>query len=159
MELLPLDYVLAAIAGFFLIVGLFKGLSGWLGTITGTAAASVAGMMGMELCRMAVAECSWIAPSLATPAAMVLDFLGALIVFGIVRRIVAKFVNFLVPQPLNALLGMLGGLFISIVIAALLASTAMLEGCALEDGLAARNSNLVKIVAGVLKSTLEGGES
>lgn len=159
MELLPLDYVLAAVAGFLLIVGLFKGLSGWLGTIAGTAAAAAAGTMGFGLCKSAAAACSFVTPPLLVPAAMVLDFLGSLIVFGIVRRIVARFVNFLVPQPLNALLGMLGGALIAAVIAALLAASAMFEGCELDEGLVARHSNVVKAVAEALEPMVEGAES
>lgn len=156
MELQPLDYVLLTIFGFLVIVGLFKGLSGWLGTIVGATSASVMGFFGFGTCRSAAAACSFVSPPLLVPAAMVLDFLGALIIFGLVRKIVARFVTFLVPQPLNAILGTAGGIVLSAVVAGVLAATAMFEGCRLTEGLVARYSCIVKMVAGLVDSGLEG---
>ena len=90
-------------------------------------------------------------------AAGVLDFLVALIAFGLVRRLAVRFVSFLVPQPLNALVGLTGGLFLGLVLAVLLAGTALLECSpgALAEGFLASRSRIIHAVAGVLDARLE----
>ena len=41
MDVTAFDYVLLAVIGTLAIIGLFKGLSGWWGTLTGAGAAVV----------------------------------------------------------------------------------------------------------------------
>ena len=53
MDVTAFDYVLLAVIGTLAIIGLFKGLSGWLGTLTGAAAATVFGYFGFGYCLMA----------------------------------------------------------------------------------------------------------
>ena len=85
-----------------------------------------------------------------------MDFLVGLIVFGLSRRLAVKFFSFLLPQPLNAIVGLLGGMFLGLVLTVLLAGTAFFEGVSLPQGFLARHSRLVHAVATVMASRLEG---
>ena len=148
MDVTAFDYVLLAVIGTLAIIGLFKGLSGWLGTLTGAAAATVFGYFGFGYCLKAATACPWVSGPFVSLAAAILDFLVGLIVFGLARRLAVKFFSFLLPQPLNAIVGM--------VVRVLLAGTAFFEGVSLPKGFLASHSRLVHAVATVMASRLEG---
>ncbi len=150
------DYVLLAAIGALAIIGLFKGLSGWLGTLTGAAAATVVGYFGFGFCLKAAMACPWVSGPFVSLAAAILDFLVGLIVFGLTRRLAVKFFSFLLPQPLDAIIGLLGGVFLGLVLTVLLAGTAFFEGVSLPEGYLAGHSRLVHAVATVMASRLEG---
>ena len=156
MEVTAFDYVLLAVIGTLAIIGLFKGLSGWLGTLTGAASATVFGYFGFGYCLKAATACPWVSGPFVSLAAAILDFLVGLIVFGLTRRLAVKFFSFLLPQPLNAIVGMVGGLFLGLVLMVLLAGTAFFEGVSLPKGFLASHSRLVHAVATVMASRLEG---
>ena len=125
MELQPLDFVL--LGGVILLagIGLFRGLSGELGSVAGFAAATFAGFCLLDTARTCATSMG--IGDYAMPAAYVIDFVFALVAFGLARWIVAKFVSVLVPQPTNAFLGMLGGLFKSAVVLGLLTGVGLME--------------------------------
>ena len=156
MDVTTFDYVLLAAIGTLAIIGLFKGLSGWLGTLTGAAAATVVGYFCFGYCLKAAAACPWVSDSFVSLAAAILDFLVGLIAFGLAYRLAVKFFSFLLPQPLNAIVGLLGGMFLGLVLTVLLAGTAFFEGVSLSEGYLARHSRLVHEVATVMASRLEG---
>ena len=107
MELTALDWVLFAVTAFFMTVGLFWGFSGQLGSLAGIAAALAAGYLLFAPVRSLIAVNGWISGETAqNGAASVVDFTLGLVVFGLVRLIVAKFVSLLIPQPLNAIASM-----------------------------------------------------
>ena len=116
MDVTAIDYVLLAVIGTLAIIGLFKGLSGWLGTLTGAASATVFGYFGFGYCLKAATACPWVSGPFVSLAAAILDFLVGLIVFGLARRLAVKFFSFLLPQPLNAIVGMVGGLLLGLVL-------------------------------------------
>ena len=156
MDVTALDYVLLAAIGALAIIGLFKGLSGWLGTLTGAAATTVVGYFGFGYCLKAATAFPWVNGPFVPLAAAILDFLVGLIVFGLARRLAVKFFSFLLPQPLDAIVGLLGGTFLGLVLTVLLAGTAFFEGVSLSKGCLARHSRLVHAVATVMASRLEG---
>ena len=156
MDLATFDYVLLAAIGVLTVVGLFKGLSGWLGTLIGALAASLAGWFGFGYCLTAASFCQWVSGPFVPLAAAILDLLAALVVFGLVRRLAARFFTFLLPQPLNAIVGMAGGVFLGLVIVVLVAGTAFFEGGPLSEGFAASHSRIVHFAASVLDAQLEG---
>ena len=149
------DYVLVAVIGVLAVIGLFKGLSGWLGTLIGAAVATVVGYFGFGYCLKAASACPWVSGPFVSLAAAILDFLLGLIVFGLVRRLAVKFFSFLLPQPLNAIVGMVGGLFLGALLTILLAGTAFFEGVSLPEGFLASHSRLVHATATVMASRLE----
>ena len=145
MELQPLDFVL--LGGVILLagIGLFRGLSGELGSIAGFAAASLAGFCLLDAARVCSASFGF--GDYAAPAAYVIDFVFALVAFGIARWIVAKFVSVLVPQPTNAFLGMVGGLFKSAVVLGLLTGVGLMSAGTYSTGFFAAHSTIVREIA------------
>ena len=83
----------------------------------------------------------------AATAAYVVDFVFSLVAFGLVRWIVAKFVSVMVPQPTNAFLGVLSGLFKSAVVIGLLAGFGLMQPGTYTTGFFATHSAVVREVA------------
>ncbi|MBO5941591.1 MAG: CvpA family protein [Kiritimatiellae bacterium] len=153
MNFTVLDWILAAVVAFFTVMGLFKGFSGQLGSLAGMAAALVAGYFLFMPIKGFVIECDWVSGIVANNAiASILDFILMLVVFGCVRRIVAKFVSLLVPQPMNAILGGLIGVLKSLMIVGILAATGILQSERLSDGFLASHSQIVKAVGQLVDS-------
>ena len=133
------------------VVGLFRGFSGTLGTLSGTASAVAVGFFSWSVSLSLAGRCVS-SPSAVRLVAGVLDFTFALVAFGLVRRLVAKFVSFLVPQPLNALLGAACGLVLAAFSVLLLASIGFVFGGRAGDGPFADSSRIVALAAGWLDS-------
>ena len=155
MDITTLDYVLLAAIGVLAIIGLFKGFSGWMGTVVGVAVAAVAGYFAFGYCMLAASSCPWVSGPFVRLAAAILDLFLTLLVFGLVRRLAVRFFSFLLPQPLDALTGMTGGFFLGLVLTVLLAGTAFFEGCPLTEGFLASHSRIVRMAASVLEARLE----
>lgn len=145
MELMPLDFVLAGLAALLAGIGLYRGLSGELGSLAGFAAASGAGFLLIGFARTCVVALGF--GKYAAMAAYVLDFVFSLVVFGLARWAVAKFVSVMVPQPTNAFLGMLSGLFKSAVVIGLLAGFGLMRPGTYSTGFFATHSTIVREVA------------
>ena len=145
MELMPLDFVLAGVAVLLAGIGLYRGLSGELGSLAGFAAASGAGFFLMGLARVCADAMGF--GQYAATAAYVVDFVFSLVAFGLVRWIVAKFVSVMVPQPTNAFLGMLSGLFKSAVVIGLLAGFGLMQPGTYSTGFFATHSIVVREIA------------
>lgn len=145
MELMPLDFVIAGLAALLAGIGLYRGLSGELGSLAGFAAASGAGFFLLGLARVCADAVGF--GQYAATAAYVVDFVFALVAFGLARWIVAKFVSVMVPQPTNAFLGMLSGLFKSAVVIGLLAGFGLMQPGTYSTGFFATHSTVVREVA------------
>ena len=126
-------------------IGLFRGLSGELGSVAGFAAASFAGFCLLDFARTCAASFGF--GEYVAPAAYVIDFVFALVAFGIARWIVAKFVSVLVPQPTNAFLGLLGGIFKSVVVLGLLTGVGLMQPGTYSTGFFATHSTVVREIA------------
>lgn len=128
MELLPADYALCGLTLVLAVTGLFRGFSGTLAFVLATASAVFAGMFGW-------AYSASFTPELWMRAAG--TAVGTLLVFGLVRLLVKKFVNGLLAQPSDAVFGMaIGALCGAVVLVAWAYS-----------GLYPEYSNLVRVVA------------
>lgn len=128
MELLPADYALCGLTLVLAVTGLFRGFSGTLAFVLATASAVFAGMFGW-------AYSASFTPELWMRAAGTI--VGTLLVFGLVRLLVKKFVNGLLAQPSDAVFGMaIGALCGAVVLVAWAYS-----------GLYPEYSNLVRVVA------------
>ena len=149
MELTVVDYVLVCVVAAITFIGLFRGLSGELGSIAGFAAALAAGWLLYGAAHACAASLGLAqrGGALETGSTAVIDFVFALIAFGIVRWMVAKFVSCLVPQPTNALLGVVGGLFKSAVLVAFLMGVGFTQPGTYADGFVSQHSTLVRMVA------------
>jgi len=104
------DMALVALVGVGVVIGLFRGLSGGLGTIGGLAVAIAAGWHSIDPLTSFISGRNWFENALALRGAvLVTEGLAGLVVFGVVRRIIEKFVRFLVPRTLDAVLGAVAG--------------------------------------------------
>lgn len=128
MELLPADYALCGLTLVLAVTGLFRGFSGTLAFVLATASAVFAGMFGWAYSASFTPEIWMRAAGTAV---------GTLLVFGLVRLLVKKFVNGLLAQPSDAVFGMaIGALCGAVVLVAWAYS-----------GLYPEYSNLVRVVA------------
>ncbi len=157
MELMPLDYVLLTVVTFFVVTGLFRGISGELGGVAGIAAAFAAGFALYDVARSLAASAGFSTGGLATAATATIDLVFLLIAYGIVRRLVSKFVSVMVPQPTNAVLGALGGCIKSAALLALLSGVWMLKPGEYSSGPLAAYSTIVSKVAYWADSLVGGG--
>ena len=157
MELTALDWVLFAVTGFLVVVGLFWGFSGQLGALVGMSAALLAGYFLFAPLRSLAASGNWATGSAAQSGlAAALDFVIALVVFGVVRRIVAKFVSFLVPQPMNALAGAFIGLLKGAVAVGALVGVGLVQTGRFSDGFFAAHSTFVKVLGTFADAYIQG---
>ncbi len=100
MELHIADYVLIGLASSMVVLGIFRGFSGTLAFFLSVAAASTAATFGWKLSAEYIALV-WVRVAAVSAA--------ALVVFGIVRILVAKTVYLLLAQPADAILGAVAG--------------------------------------------------
>ena len=157
MDLTVLDWVLFGVTAFFIVVGLFRGFSGQLGSFVGIAVALVAGYFLFAPLRAMVVAGNWVTGGAAqSGVAAGLDFIAVLIIFGLVRRAVAKFVSFLVPQPMNALAGGLVGLFMGAVAVAGLTGVGLVQTGRFSEGFFAAHSTFVKMLGSFADAYMQG---
>ena len=100
MQLLPADYGIAGLTLVLAVTGLFRGFSGTLTFLLATAIAALAAGFGWSWSGT-VSDVVWIR------AVGVL--VAVLLVFGLVRLVVKKFVKGLLAQPADAVFGLLVG--------------------------------------------------
>lgn len=148
MEITLLDWILFGTAGFMVVVGLFRGLSGELGSLAGFAAALAAGYFLYGPARACAATFGLQGEGLNRSAGIAIDFVFALIAYGVVRAIVAKFVGVLLPQPTNALLGAVAGLLKSVVVVGLLIGVGFVQPGEYSTGLIPAHSTVIRLIAG-----------
>ena len=140
-----------------MVVGLFRGFSGQLGSLAGLAAGLAVGYFLFAPLRGLIVSGNWITGEAAqNGVAAVVDFIVALVVFGLVRRIVAKFVSFLVPQPMNAIVGTLVGLAKGMVVVGLLTGAGLVQTGRFSSGFFAAHSIFVKAVGSLADSYMQG---
>lgn len=157
MDLTTIDWIIFAVAAFFTVVGLFKGFSGQLGSLAGLAAGLMAGYFLFAPMKGLVAGGNWVSGETAQNAvAGISDFVIALVVFGLVRRVVARFVSFLVPQPMDAIAGALIGLLKSAVAVGVLAAVGLIQTGRFSDGFFAARSTFVKTIGTLADSYMRG---
>jgi uncharacterized membrane protein required for colicin V production len=157
VDLTVLDWIIFAVAAFFMVAGLFRGFSGQLGSLAGIASALLTGYFLFAPLKGVVTGGNWVSGETAQNAlAGVADFTAMLIVFGIVRRIVARFVSFLIPQPMNAIAGAMIGLIKSAVVVGLLSGIGLIETGRFSDGFFAARSTFVKMAGKVADSYMQG---
>lgn len=99
----PADYVLCGLTIVMAVLGLFRGFSGTLGFVAASAAAVFAALFGWTY-SASLTSVAW------QRGAGVL--VATLLVFGLVRLVVKKFVNGLLAQPTDAIFGCLLGIAI-----------------------------------------------
>ena len=148
MSLSPIDLALLCGVALMVGVGLYRGLSGELASFAGFVAAVAAGCGLYDFAHVAVRSFGFNkGDTTELVAAGVAVFVLGLIAFGLVRWVVDKFVSFLVPQPTNALLGAVSGIFKSLVSLSLLAGVGFVRPGTYAQGWLAQRSQIVRPLA------------
>ncbi len=146
-ELTILDWILFGVLALLAGIGLFRGLSGELGSLAGLAAGLVAGFLLYGVA-MKCAEVSGLAEhGFGRPGAAVIDFCFGLVAFGLVRWVVSKFVSFCLGRVTNAFFGLLSGLFKGIVLVGLLTGVGIVKPGEYSRGFLATHSSVVRLIA------------
>ena len=157
MDLTILDWVIFAVTAFCMVVGLFWGFSGQLGTLVGLVAGLAAGYFLFVPIRGLMVATGWLGGEAAqNGAAAIADFVVALVVFGLSRKIVAKCVSFLVPQPLNAIAGSLIGFVKGMLFVSLLTGAGLVQTGRFSEGFFAAHSTFVKMAGSIADSYMQG---
>lgn len=147
-EFTVIDLVLMGGAALLVGIGLYRGLSGELGSFAAFVAALAAGACLYGVAHALVRACGFNKGDVAElVAAGVADFVLGLVVFGLVRWLVHKFVSFLVPQPTNALLGALSGLVKSVAACFLLSGIGFMRPGTYAQGWLAQRSQIIHTFA------------
>ena len=140
-----------------MVVGLFWGFSGQLGTLVGLVAGLAAGYFLFVPIRGLTAATGWLGSETAqNGAAAIADFVVSLVVFGLSRKIVAKCVSFLVPQPLNAIAGSLIGFAKGVLFVCLLTGVGLVQTGRFSEGFFAAHSTFVKMAGSIADSYMQG---
>ena len=148
MDLVPIDLALLGGAALIVGIGLWRGLSGELASLAGFVAAVVAGYSLYGYVHFAVRACGLNkGDTTELVVTGVVDFILGLVAFGIMQRLVNKFISFLVPQPTNAILGGVSGLFKSAVCLFLLAGVGFMRPGTYAQGSLAAQSRVVHTFA------------
>jgi len=154
-EFTSIDYVIFAATAIAAAMGLFRGLSGELGSFAGFGAAAAAGFL-LYPAACALAGKFGVAEGSTAWAGGVLDLTFALLAYGLTRRLVSKFVSLMVPQPTNSILGAVGGAAKGAALVAVLAGTGILQGGTCSQGFFAERSLVVRTVAGWIDARAAG---
>lgn len=148
MNLSPIDLALLCGVALMVGIGLYRGLSGELASFVGFVAAVAAGYGLYGFAHVAVRSFGFNkGDTTELVASGVAVFVLGLVAFGLVRWVVDKFVSFLVPQPTNALLGAVSGIFKSLVTLSLLAGVGFVRPGTYAQGWLAQRSQIVCTLA------------
>ena len=157
MEFTVLDWVLFAVTAFLTVAGLFQGFSGQLGALVGLLVALAAGYFLFSPVRGLIVSGNWVSGEASqNVAAAAADFVIALVAFGLTRRIVARFVSFLVPQPMNAIAGSLVGLVKGVTVVGLLTGAGLVQTGRFSEGFFAAHSTFVKMIGSLADAYVQG---
>ncbi len=142
-----LDWILFGAIVLLAGIGLFRGLSGELGSVAGLAAALVVGYFLFGVAWSCADAVGLVAQGWGTPSAVVIDFVFAIIAFGIVRWLVAKFVSCCLGRVTNAFFGLLSGILKGIVLVGLLTGIGIVSPGAYSSGFFVAHSSVVRTIA------------
>lgn len=157
MELSILDWVILAVVAFFTVSGLFMGFSGQFGSIVGIVFGLAVGYLLFAPIKEWVVAAEWVSSTAANNAiACVSDFVVILVTFGVVRKAVAKFVSFLVPQPMNAIAGGAVGFVKASLALGVLSGIGFIQTGRFAEGFFAEHSNFVEMAGRILDFCVQG---
>ncbi len=159
MNVVPIDLGLLCGVALIVGIGLFRGLSGELASLAGFVAAIAAGYSLYGFAH-GISRALGFDKGDTTElvAAGVAVFVLGLVVFGLTRLVIDKFVSFLVPQPTNALLGALSGIIKSFALLCLLAGVGFMRPGTYAQGEIAKRSQVIHALAEWLDSFYADGE-
>ena len=142
-----LDYVLLGAFALLALIGLFRGLSGELGSLAGLVVALVVGCLCHGLATWCAVKLGCAAGGLRTWVAAGINFVFALVAFGIVRWMVARFVSFCLGRVADAFFGLLSGLVKGLALVGLLTGIGIMPPGTYSEGILVPHSGIVRTIA------------
>ncbi len=157
VELTTLDWVLVGLVALLAVIGLFRGISGELGSLLGLGAALAAGYFLYGVAQECALSCGLGQNNEAfhKGASLVIDFVFALIAGGLVRHLVKRFVSFLIGGVLDKFLGLLAGTLKGCIVLALLTGVGIVAPGEHQGGFFASHS----VILGQLAALVDGTAS
>ena len=149
-EMTTIDWILLGGTGVLMVIGLFRGISGELGSLLGLAAGVLAGFLLYGVAQGAAESFGFGSPGsgVAKGAAIGIDVVMALAVGGLVRLLVRKFVSFLMGRVVDSALGILSGLIKGVLIIGTLTGFGLVKaGPELEGPLVAHSPIVAEIAS------------
>lgn len=147
VELTLIDWVLVGALALLALIGLFRGLSGELGSLSGLVVAVLTGMCLYGVAQRCAAAAGFAGGAWESPVAGVIDFCFSIIAFGITRKIVSKFVSCCLGYVTNAVLGFLSGICKWVILVGLLTGIGIMRPEEYSAGIVAEHSSIVRFVA------------
>ena len=146
-----IDWILLGGTAALALIGLFRGISGELGSLLGLAAGVLAGFLlyGTAQNCAVTFGLGMGSETVLKGATIVIDGALALIVGGLVRILVRKFVSVLVGRTLAAGLGLLSGLVKGILVIGTLTGFGFVQAGPDAEGACVAHSGIVAFIASV----------
>ncbi len=149
VDLTVVDWILLGGMAVLALIGLFRGISGELGSLVGLAAGVLAGVLlyaPSVNCATAFGFAQR-GEAMLKGAALVIDIAFAILVGGLVRLLIRKFVSFLVGRVLDAVLGLLSGVIKGVLLVGVLTGTGLISTGPAAEGALASHAPLVDVIA------------
>lgn len=160
MEFTTVDWILLGIMAVLAVIGLFRGISGELGSLLGLAAGVLAGF----LLYGAAQNCATTfgfgmrGPGMLKGATIAIDCVLALVIGGIVRLLIKKFVSFLMGKMIDSCLGLLSGLLKGALIIGVLTGFGLVSTGNGAEGAFVARSPVVAFIASLTDAYMAGTE-
>lgn len=143
-----LDWVILGGIAVLAIIGLFRGISGEIGSLLGIAAGLVAGYalygFATEIAARMVASYG---DRVCRAVAIGVDGLFALVAGGMVRILVKRFVSFLIGRALDCAIGFTAGLLKGVVITGVLTGLGVVKPGENSSGYFSAKSPVIRYIA------------
>ena len=160
MDFTTMDWILMGGMAALAIVGLFRGISSELGSLLGLAAGVLSGF----LLYGAAQNCATTfgfgmrSPAMLKGATIAIDCVMALVIGGVVRLLVRKFVSFLMGRMIDSLLGLLSGIIKGVLIVGVLTGFGLVSSGPGAEGPFATHSPVVAFIASLTDAYVAGTE-
>ena len=160
MDFTTIDWILMGGMAALAVVGLFRGISSELGSLLGLAAGVLSGF----LLYGAAQNCATTfgfgmrSPAMLKGATIAIDCVMALVIGGIVRLLVKKFVSFLMGRMIDSVLGLLSGLIKGALIVGVLTGFGLVSVSADAEGPFVAHSPIVAFIASLTDAYVDGTE-
>lgn len=158
MDMTAIDWVLLGGTGVLMIIGLFRGISGELGSLLGLAAGVLAGFLLYGAAQGAAMSFGFgqHGDSVFKGASIGIDVVMALVIGGLVRLLVRKFVSFLMGRVIDSILGVLSGLIKGVLIIGTLAGFGLIQAGSDLEGPFVAHSPIVAEIASWADAYVQG---
>jgi len=160
MEFTIVDWVLLGGMALLAVIGLFRGISGELGSLLGLAAGVLAGFLLYGVAQSLAVSMGFEArgAGMLKGATIVVDCVMALIIGGTVRILVRKFVSFLMGRMIDSMLGLLSGVLKGALLIGVVTGFGLVTVGDDAEGPLASHSPVVEFIASLANSYAAGTE-